>query len=109
MTRRLVAAWFALLLFAPVVPDLHAQNAVFSSKVEAVRVDVLVTERENGPAIVGLGAADFEVFDNGVAQTVDLLSYTPRNVPPDGWHKLEVRVKGRRAAIKARPGYLAGR
>ena len=25
-----------------------------------------------------------------------------------GWHKLEVRVKNRRATIKARPGYLAG-
>jgi Ca-activated chloride channel homolog len=37
-----------------------------------------------------------------------LLSYTPRNVPPDGWHRLEVRLKGRRAVVKARPGYLAG-
>lgn len=37
-----------------------------------------------------------------------LLSYTPRNVPAGGWHRLEVRLKGRRAAIKARPGYLAG-
>jgi VWFA-related protein len=37
-----------------------------------------------------------------------LVSYTPRGVAKDGWHKLEVRVKNRRAAIKARPGYLAG-
>ena len=37
-----------------------------------------------------------------------LVSYTPRGVAKDGWHSLDVRVKNRRAAIKARPGYLAG-
>jgi hypothetical protein len=36
-----------------------------------------------------------------------LLSYTPRGVAKDGWHRLDVRVK-RRASVKARPGYLAG-
>jgi len=37
-----------------------------------------------------------------------LVSYTPRGVAKDGWHRLEVRVRNRRATIKARPGYLAG-
>lgn len=37
-----------------------------------------------------------------------LVSYTPRGVAKDGWHWLDVRVRNRRAAIKARPGYLAG-
>ena len=37
-----------------------------------------------------------------------LLGYSPQGVSKDGWHRLEVRVKGRRASIKARPGYLAG-
>jgi hypothetical protein len=37
-----------------------------------------------------------------------LVSYTPTAVASDGWHKLDVRVKNRRASIKARPGYLAG-
>jgi VWFA-related protein len=37
-----------------------------------------------------------------------VLSYVPRGVPKDGWHRLDVRVKGRRAAVKARPGYQAG-
>jgi Ca-activated chloride channel homolog len=37
-----------------------------------------------------------------------LVSYTPRNVSRDGWHRLDVRIKGKRATIKARPGYLAG-
>jgi VWFA-related protein len=37
-----------------------------------------------------------------------LVSYTPRGVSKGGWHRLEVRVKGRKATIKARAGYLAG-
>ena len=37
-----------------------------------------------------------------------LLSYTPRGVAKDGWHKLDVKLKNRRGTIKARPGYLAG-
>jgi Ca-activated chloride channel family protein len=37
-----------------------------------------------------------------------LLSYTPRGVSRDGWHRLEVRVKRRDVAVRARPGYLAG-
>lgn len=37
-----------------------------------------------------------------------LLSYTPRDVASDGWHDLTVRVRGRRADVRARPGYLAG-
>jgi Ca-activated chloride channel family protein len=52
----------------------------FSSKVEAVRVDVLVTE--NGHPVQGLGRADFEVLDNGVRQAVDLVLFEqlPLNV-----------------------------
>jgi VWFA-related protein len=37
-----------------------------------------------------------------------LLSYSPKGVSKDGWHRLEVRVKRRGATIKARPGYLSG-
>ena len=33
-----------------------------------------------------------------------LVSYTPRGVAREGWHKLDVRVK-RGGTIKARPGY----
>jgi Ca-activated chloride channel homolog len=36
-----------------------------------------------------------------------LVSYTPRGVPAGGWHRLDVRIKGRKAAVKARAGYLA--
>ncbi len=37
-----------------------------------------------------------------------LVSYTPRGVTREGWHRLDVRVRNRRVTIKARPGYLAG-
>jgi VWFA-related protein len=48
--------------------------------VEAVRVDVLATE--GGKPVRGLEAADFEVFDNGVRQAVDLVAFDsiPLNV-----------------------------
>lgn len=38
-----------------------------------------------------------------------LLSFSPRGVSPTGWHRLDVRVKGRRATVSARAGYQAGR
>lgn len=52
----------------------------FSSRIEAVRVDVLVTA--NGTPVEGLTPADFEVFDNGVRQSIDLASFeqVPLNV-----------------------------
>jgi hypothetical protein len=37
-----------------------------------------------------------------------LISYSPTGVAPDGWHRLDVRVKGRRLTVKSRTGYQAG-
>ena len=37
-----------------------------------------------------------------------LVSYTPRGVEPTAWHRLTVSIKGRKASVRARPGYLAG-
>src|SRR3954463_958936 len=58
----------------------RAQDVTFSSRVEAVRVDVLVTE--NGLPVRGLAPADFELRDNGVPQQIDLISFdqVPLNV-----------------------------
>ncbi len=59
---------------------LSAQAPSFSTRIEAVRVDVLVTE--SGRLVPGLRPADFEVLDNGVPQKVDLASFEeiPLNV-----------------------------
>ena len=37
-----------------------------------------------------------------------LITYSPRDVAPSGWHQLRVTVRGRRATVKARPGYMRG-
>jgi VWFA-related protein len=37
-----------------------------------------------------------------------LITYSPRDVAPDGWHQLRVSVRGSRATVKARPGYMRG-
>jgi len=62
------------------VSSLRLQAPSFSSKVEAVRVDVLVTDK--GKPVAGLGRSDFEILDNGVPQRIDLVSFEqiPLNV-----------------------------
>jgi VWFA-related protein len=70
----------ALLLVVGARGVVRSQPPTFSSRVEAVRVDVLVTD-SRGP-VRGLGPADFEIRDNGVLQQVDLVSFDqiPLNV-----------------------------
>lgn len=67
-----------IVALAPLV--MTAARQTFTSRLEAVRVDVLVTE--NGQPVQGLAADDFEVLDNGVRQRVDLASFEeiPLNV-----------------------------
>src|SRR5580765_8077897 len=78
MRRRPFSAIVAAL--AMLTAGVHSQDVTFSSRVEAVRVDVLVTD--NGQPVRGLGPADFEIRDNGVLQQIDLLSFEqiPLNV-----------------------------
>jgi Ca-activated chloride channel family protein len=59
---------------------LSGQTPTFSARLNAVRVDALVTDR--GQIVRGLSPADFEVLDNGVMQQVDLASFEelPLNV-----------------------------
>jgi VWFA-related protein len=77
MTRRRLVLLTICLALASVVSASATQDppqrAVFSSRVEAIRLDVLVT-RDNH-AVRDLKSSDFEVLDNGVPQTVDLLSF----------------------------------
>ena len=72
--------WLIVASVVAATAVLDAQDIVFSSKVEAVRVDVLVTDRDK--AVLGLKPSDFELRDNGVLQQVDLGSFEqiPLNV-----------------------------
>jgi VWFA-related protein len=73
-TRTICAAGLCLtaaLLCAQDIP-------VFSSEIEVVRVDVSVLR--DGKLVEGLDAGDFEVRDNGVLQTVDIVG-DPRGAP----------------------------
>ena len=75
MTRVLLAL-AVLLTLAP----LGAQTPTFSARLDAVRVDVLVTDRQG--LVRGLQPADFDVLDNGVPQQVDFATFEdlPLNV-----------------------------
>jgi hypothetical protein len=37
---------------------------------------------------------------------IGAMAYTPAGVAKDGWHRVEVRLKNRRAEITARRGYF---
>lgn len=79
MTGRAALVAVSMIASIGALPS-HAQAPTFASKVEAVRVDVLVTDR--GQPVRGLGRSDFEILDNGVPQQVDLVSFEqiPLNV-----------------------------
>lgn len=69
--------WRSILAAAITLTSLQPN---FSTRREAVRVDVLVTDK--GQPVRGLAVDDFEVLDNGVLQHVDLVSFEqmPLNV-----------------------------
>ena len=75
---RLVATLAIVVAASPA--GIRGQDPAFASKAAPVRVDVLVTD--NGVAVTGLTAADFEVTDNGVVQQIDLIEFDklPLNV-----------------------------
>jgi len=79
MRQRLRAALVGAALLAAGAA-VRTQDVTFSSKVEVVRVDVLVTDK--GQPVHGLGPSDFEIKDNGVDQQIDLVSFDqiPLNV-----------------------------
>ena len=66
---RWLATTVALLVAAAATA---AQQPTFSSRIEGVRIDTLVSE--SGAPVAGLAPGDFEVRDNGVLQAIDLVS-----------------------------------
>lgn len=71
MTRLLLVIGAAAVITALPRLAVQAQRPQFRDAVEAVRLDVLVTDR--GRPLLGLSAQDFEVRDNGVVQTLDTI------------------------------------
>ncbi len=63
----------SIVVIAASAAAMQEPNPIFRSKVEAVRVDVLVTEW--GRPLRNLRPADFEVYDNGVKQQIDLVTF----------------------------------
>ena len=61
-------------LGGPLAAQATGPQAMFSARVDSVRVDVDV--RRRGTPVAGLTAADFEILDNGVPQRVELMSPT---------------------------------
>ena len=62
----------AVALLAVLVTTVGRDQAVFRSQTDSVLLDVLATDRTG--VIQNLGAADIEVRDNGVLQTLTLVS-----------------------------------
>jgi Ca-activated chloride channel family protein len=68
-----------------------------------------LAELTGGSAIEGQSAAS---VSSAFVQVLDefrqryLVSFSPANVPAGGWHPLTVRVKNRRADVRARAGYV---
>jgi Ca-activated chloride channel family protein len=102
----------AAILCAAIAPGILAQQATFSSGTEAVRVDVSVLQR--GRPVAGLQASDFEVFDNGVRQSVTLVD--TEDVPVDLVMALDAsgsvtgdRIDELREASQTALGFLTAR
>lgn len=71
MARHLALAFAVLLAFLPSCPIHAFQPAPFRSNTLGVRVDVLVTDGRK--PVGGLAAPDFELRDNGVPQSIQLV------------------------------------
>ena len=92
--RRTDAIVYAVVAGAPTKPVLLAEvTSLTGGRIHAI------------DRVQDLERAFLEIVNE--FRTRYLLSYTPTNVPAAGWHTLQVRVKGRRATVSARPGYLA--
>lgn len=70
--------------------------------------------RATGGSFIRVGRPDAlartftEIIDRYRSRYV--LSYTPTGVgKDDGWHRIEVKLKGQRGSVQAREGYVAGR
>jgi len=78
--RRAVAAGAVVAVTGVMLATARAQNPVFTSRSDMVRLDVLVTAGDR--PMLGLTAEEFQILDNGVPQKADFISFDqlPLNV-----------------------------
>lgn len=65
---------------------------------------------ETGGRVFPADAGDLEAAFGRVLEEIRgryLLCYEPRGVPHAGWHRLQVKLKGRRGEVRTRRGYVA--
>ena len=82
----------------------------FEHEPQLLREDFLPTlaDQTGGDVIVASQSRDLQaVFLKIVAEfkTRYVLTYSPQNVAPSGWHPIEVRLKDKRGEVRARRGY----
>jgi VWFA-related protein len=69
-----------------------------------------LTEETGGRVLFAISNADLRgAFTETLAEFRDryVLSYTPTGVATTGWHRLEVKLKGKKGQVTARRGYFA--
>lgn len=69
-----------------------------------------VTEETGGRVLFASSHTDLRVtFEKTLAEFRDryVLSYVPTGVPTTGWHRLDVKLKGKTGKVTARRGYFA--
>jgi VWFA-related protein len=67
-----------------------------------------LTDESGGEVVVANRSRDLRGVFVGIIAAFKaryVLSYSPRNVAPSGWHPIEVRVRNTKADVRARRGY----
>lgn len=106
-TRRVVRLCVVVLAFVGALPA--RPRAQFSSRVQMVEVYATVT-RADGSPVVGLGAGDFEVLEDGVPQQVSAFAAGefPLTVALGVDRSWSMAGEPLRLAVRASQGFLGG-
>ena len=104
--QRTVLSICALALLLLARTDAQTPQSTFQAEVNLVEVDAIVTDAQ-GNSVVGLTAADFELFDDGQPQKIAALSYVdiPLEIPtefPGVERPVPVDVRSNREPISGR-------
>jgi Ca-activated chloride channel family protein len=101
-------------VYAVVVPKQRtiwtAQGGGIATVKEAGKFLDSLTEETGGRVLFATSNSDLRAtFTKTLAEFHDryVLSYTPTGVSATGWHRLEVKVKGKSGKVTARRGYFA--